>query len=74
MNLKDYFCGLSMDERKLLIDQLSEKLNKSPVSIRSYINGHRKIQATHAYKIEETTKGHVSRHELRPDIYPKEAA
>lgn len=29
------------------------------------------VPATHVLKIEEATRGKVSRHQLRPDIYPE---
>lgn len=38
----------------------------------NWINRDKKIPAEAAIPIETATKGRVSRHELRPDIYPKE--
>ncbi|WP_026318104.1 transcriptional regulator [Algicola sagamiensis] len=49
---------------------LAKKLGKSRITVRSYLNGHRRIPAEDVLKIERFTNREVSRHELRPDIYP----
>ncbi len=83
MKLKQYFVALSVPERQLFIDDLAKALGKRSPTIRSYINGHRSIQAKDAKKIEQITNGKVTTAELCPsvfgnnlksDIYPKDAA
>jgi DNA-binding transcriptional regulator YdaS (Cro superfamily) len=39
--------------------------------VSQWINGVRPIAAEKVIPIEGATKGRVSRHELRPDIYPR---
>ena len=39
----------------------------------NWINRDKRIPAEAVIPIETATKGHVTRHELRPDIYPAEA-
>lgn len=41
---------------------------------RSAVNQWRQVPVKHVLKIEELTDGTVSRHVLRPDVYPREAA
>jgi DNA-binding transcriptional regulator YdaS (Cro superfamily) len=44
---------------------LSEK------TIRAFANGNRPIRAEYVLLLEVATAGVVSRHEMRPDIYPR---
>lgn len=69
MPLKKYYDSLSRPERSDFILRLELVLNKSEASVRSYINGHRTIQAQDVRKIVEVTKGEVLDHQLRPDVY-----
>ena len=36
------------------------------------VNGNRRVPAERVIEIESATGGQVTRHELRPDLYPKE--
>jgi DNA-binding transcriptional regulator YdaS (Cro superfamily) len=38
--------------------------------IYNWLNRNKKVPAEHVLKIEKATKGAVTRHQLRPDIYP----
>lgn len=40
----------------------------------NWLNRDGVVPAEHVLKIEAATDGAVTRHELRPDIYPREAA
>ncbi|AQS40219.1 hypothetical protein Sps_05150 [Shewanella psychrophila] len=70
MSLKKYYDSLSRPERSAFILRLESVLNKSEASVRSYINGHRTIQAQDVRKIVEVTHGGVLEYQLRPDVYP----
>lgn len=72
MKLAQYFSMIPRTERKGFITLMSEKLDKSAVSIRSYINGNRRIQAQDVQVIENFTHKVVTKHDLRPDIFPLE--
>ena len=53
---------------------LAEALGISKGAVNQWKTNGRKIPAEHVLKIESLTNGKVSRHELRPDIYPLEPA
>lgn len=74
MGLKEYFESLPLIERKAFIGELSIELNKSKACVRSYINGHRNVQAGDVHGIEKVTKKKVTKEELLPGIFKKEAA
>lgn len=52
--------------------ELAEALKTSPAYVSQLASGHRRITAEMAIKIERATNGEVTRHELRPDLYPDE--
>ena len=52
--------------------ELAEALQTSPAYVSQLASGHRRITAEMAIKIERATNGEVTRHELRPDLYPEE--
>ncbi|NQY64095.1 MAG: helix-turn-helix domain-containing protein [Alteromonadaceae bacterium] len=72
MKLAKYFSKIPLEKRKEFISAMSEQLSKSTVSIRSYINGHRSIQAQDVKVIVELTNKNVSKHDLRPDVFSLE--
>lgn len=69
MKLSKYFSKMTLVERKTFLKTMSEKLCKSPVTIRSYINGHKKIQAQDVQAITELTRNSVTKQDLRPDVF-----
>lgn len=69
MRLGVYYRSLTQTERNQFISLLSDELSKSEVTIRSYINGNRKIQPAHAKKISALTNGEVTAIELCPDVF-----
>jgi DNA-binding transcriptional regulator YdaS (Cro superfamily) len=67
MKLREYF------ESHDAISQadLARALDVTPSLISQWLSGHRPIAAEQVLPIERATAGVVSRHELRPDIYPR---
>ncbi|MFA7174948.1 MAG: YdaS family helix-turn-helix protein [Kiritimatiellia bacterium] len=61
-------------ERRAFREYLANQLGVSEVMIRHMANGTRGIAAEHVLKLESALKGEATRHELRPDLYPQEAA
>ena len=47
---------------------------KSQSHVWWWLNRSKRVPAEHVIAIEKATEGKVSRHDLRPDLYPKEAA
>lgn len=50
------------------------RVGVSPSMVCQWLSGHRPIAAERVLKIEQATNKIVSRHEIRPDIYPREDA
>ena len=53
---------------------IASALDTSPAYVYQLANGHRRVTAEMAARIELATGKKVTRHDLRPDIYPKESA
>jgi DNA-binding transcriptional regulator YdaS (Cro superfamily) len=70
MTLRDYIKSLPLHERKLLIKRIADHMGVSESTVRHWIIGSRKIDPARVLKLEKFFKGKVSRHDLRPDIYP----
>ena len=69
MNLIEYIQQFPRQERMKTRKRMAAALGISEVFIRNWCNGHKKIPAKHARKIEIFTKGLVSRHTIAPDFY-----
>lgn len=69
MQLAEY-----LKETKVSQAEFARRLDVSPGLIWQWLNDHRPIAAEQVLPIEKATDGMVSRHELRPDIYPQDAA
>lgn len=70
MDLKTYFendAGVTQVE-------LARRVEVTPGMVWQWVHSHRKIAAENVLKIEKATEGKVSRHELRPDLYPRESS
>lgn len=52
--------------------KLAKALGLNPSNVYQWPTRHKRIPAKHVIKIEKLTGGKVTRHELRPDLYPKE--
>jgi DNA-binding transcriptional regulator YdaS (Cro superfamily) len=74
MKLKKWIDRHPRDERADVRRRLGKKLGVSEVTIRSYANGNRIIPGEQVLPMERETNFEVSRHDSRPDLYPKEAA
>jgi len=73
MTLHDWVASFPRDERPAARAALGRHLGCSEIYIRSMANGNRQIPAELVLSIERYTKGVVSRHDMRPDIYPNES-
>ena len=51
--------------------ELARHLEVTPGLVWQWLNGHRRIAAEQVLPIEKATDGAVTRHELRPDLYPR---
>ena len=68
MHLKRY-----LSENRGSQAAIARAIGVTPPYIWQIANGMRKIPADHVIAIESATDHKVSRHDLRPDIYPREA-
>ena len=68
MQLKKYLSEVGLTQV-----EFAAKLEVTPGAVWQWINGYG-IAPENALKIERATEGRVTRHELRPDIYPQDAA
>lgn len=53
---------------------LAKALNVKPQHVWNWLNRDKKVPAEQVLAIEAATSGKVTRHELRPDLYPEERA
>lgn len=53
---------------------LAKALGVTPQHVWNWLNRDKEVPAEQAIPIEEATGGKVTRHELRPDLYPRERA
>ena len=51
---------------------LARAIGVKQQNVWGWLNGSQRVPAEYAIPIEKATNGHVSRHEIRPDIYPIE--
>lgn len=52
--------------------KFAKKLGLAQQTISAWVTTFKRAPAKHAISIEKMTKGKVTRHQLRPDIYPFE--
>ncbi|MCP3899549.1 MAG: helix-turn-helix domain-containing protein [Desulfobacteraceae bacterium] len=52
---------------------LAEKIGVTQPAVHKWLNGLALVDPKHAIPIEKATNGQVTRHQIRPDIYPTEA-
>jgi DNA-binding transcriptional regulator YdaS (Cro superfamily) len=52
--------------------EFAQRLGVTQGMVWQWLNGHRRVAAEQVLPIEGATDGKVSRHELRPDLYPKD--
>lgn len=53
---------------------LATALGVSQGLVWQWLNGRTKVTAEKAIEIEKATDGQVTRHDLRPDLYPEQGA
>ena len=51
---------------------LAKAIGVTPQHVWNWINRDKRVPAEKVIAIEEATSGEVSRHDLRPDLYPEE--
>jgi DNA-binding transcriptional regulator YdaS (Cro superfamily) len=54
--------------------ELARRIDVTPGMVWQWLHGERRVAAEQVLKIEQATDGNVSRHELRPDLYPRDSA
>ncbi len=69
MQLHEY-----LERHEITQSEFARRLGVTQGLIWQWLNGYRRITAERVIPIEEATGGEVTRHELRPDIYPRAAA
>ena len=52
--------------------KLAELLGTKQVTVSAWINRYGRISADLALKAHQVTKGKISAHDLRPDLYPRD--
>ncbi len=67
MKLKQY-----IKDGYLTQSELARRIDKSPGLVWQWLNGHRQVAAEQVLPIERATEGKVTRHDLRPDLYPRD--
>lgn len=67
MNLSDYLKTTRQAD-------FAERLGVTQGAVSHWINGRVRVPAERVLDIERATGGKVSRHDLRPDLYPVEEA
>jgi DNA-binding transcriptional regulator YdaS (Cro superfamily) len=54
--------------------EFGRRVGVSQGMVWQWLRGVRRVSAEKVLAIEEATEGKVSRHDIRPDIYPRESA
>lgn len=54
--------------------ELARRIGKKPAHVWNWLNRDKKVPAEMVLLIEQATAGQVTRHELRPDLYPSDTA
>ncbi len=69
MQLNEYLESESVSQT-----ELAQRLGVTQGMVWQWLRGVRRISAEKVLAIESATDGKVSRHEIRPDLYPRETA
>lgn len=67
MKLRDY-----LKQERISQSEFARRLGVSQGMVWQWLNAKRQIAGEKVLPIEKVTAGKVSRHELRPDLYPRE--
>lgn len=52
--------------------KLANLINVKQCTISSWVNRNKKVPSQHVLTIEKALENKITRHEIRPDLYPKE--
>ena len=63
-----------LEESSISQTEFARRVGVSQGMVWQWLNGRRRVAAENVLPIEEATGGAVTRHELRPDLYPVEPA
>jgi DNA-binding transcriptional regulator YdaS (Cro superfamily) len=69
MKLKTY-----LKSEALTLKQFADKVGCTPGAVWQWATDYQKITAENALLVEKATDGKVTRHELRPDLWPRDSA
>lgn len=69
MKLQDYLA-----EEEITQTEFARAVGVTQGMVWQWLNGVRRVSAEQVLVIERATKKRVSRHDLRPDLYPRESA
>ena len=69
MNIKAYLKKHEMSQA-----DFAKKMAVTQGLVWQWLNGHTKVTAERAVEIERCTAGEITRHDLRPDLFPRAAA
>ena len=67
MKLRTY-----LKTEKLSQTDFAKQMGVTQGAVWQWMNGYCRVSAENVLPIERATNGKVSRHELRPDLYPRE--
>lgn len=68
MDIKAY-----LEKHQLSQEQFAKQIGVSQGLVWQWIEGRTRITAERAVEIEKKTEGEITRHALRPDLYPARA-
>lgn len=71
MNISDYIDKFPGQSRAKFRKQIAAELGVSSEAVRCWEVGVRKPRVEYVLKLEEITKGKVTRYDLRPDLFRK---
>ena len=67
MKLSAYFTKYKVSQT-----EFGKRIGVTQGMVWQWLNNERRVSAEKVLAIEEATNGEVSRHDIRPDIYPRE--
>lgn len=72
MNLRTWVNSHPSGRPAVARAELADKLGVTEVAVRHWVNRNRRVTAERVPAIEAATEGQVTRHDLRPDLWPHE--
>jgi DNA-binding transcriptional regulator YdaS (Cro superfamily) len=71
MQLREWINSHAITERRGVRESIARALGVSEVAVRHWMNGIRRVPGNQCIPLERLTGRHVTRYELRPDIFGK---